>query len=246
MKHRLARLIYFILVLTAVSSVVALIVNYVIMPIIVSKGNERILLSVVDLNWEEASDLLRREGFQAMRGDTRAVPDLPPFTVLEQRPAAGQKVKLGRRVYLTLSTEEKNFPIPDLIGKTLRGATLLIDDSKLQLDTVLYVNSSRPKDVVVQQFPERGSKVSRNTPVILRVSLGISSEFTVPDLVFSSEHSAVEMIEKAGFKLGNIIYEVSDDFTPYTVISQSLEPGRKFTEKMPINLVISKLPENLD
>ena len=61
-----------------------------------------------------------------------------------------------------------------------------------------------------------------------------------------SKQSAIAKIEEAGLELGNIIYEYSDDFTPYTVISQSIDPGMEVREKKKINLVISKLPEDLE
>ncbi len=243
MKARVLKLFYFLIIFSIVSLGLVLVVNYFVLPAYVDQGQERILLTVSGLSWDEASSLLRREGFVPIRGETQARPDMPPFTVLDQQPKAGQKVKLGRRVYLTVSTAEKNFPIPDLIGKTLRGAQLLINENNLVLDTVLYEYSSRPKDVVIQQQPERGSRVSRNTGVQLRVSLGISPFYTVPDVVFSSEQSAIAAIQDAGLEVGNIIYEFSDDFTPYTVMSQSIDPGVEVREKKKINLVVSKLPE---
>ena len=114
------------------------------------------------------------------------------------------------------------------------------------MDTVIYDYSTRPKDVIVSQFPENGNMVPRSTDIQLWVSLGISPYYTVPDLVFTSEQSAILRIEEAGLELGNITYEYSDEFTPYTVISQSIEPGEQVRNKQTINLVVSKLPENID
>ena len=246
MKDKILKIIYFFFIFGITSLVVGLLINFLIMPIVVDKGNERTLLSVKNLSWSEASSLLRREGFVPVRGETQAHPDLPPYTVLGQKPNAGQKVKLGRRVYLNLSVAEKNFPVPDLVGKTLRGAKLILEENSLVLDTVMYRYSTRPKDVIVNQFPEKGNMVPRSTDMQLWVSLGISPYYVVPDLVFTSEQSAVDNLEKAGLELGNIIYEYSEEFTPYTVISQSIDPGVEVRGKQKINIVVSKLPENIE
>lgn len=244
MKKFIGKFVYFWIIFGLVSLLSGLFVNYVVMPILVDKGQDRILLSVTGHSFEEAKSLLQREGFQAVRGETQSRPDMDPYTVLDQMPKAGQKVKMGRRVYLTLSTPEKSFPMPDVVGKTLRGASLIIEENNLMLDSVLYEYSSRPKDVVVRQYPDRGGRVPRNTKVNLWVSLGISPFYVVPDLIFSSEQSAVTEIEKAGLEVGNIIYEYSEDFTPYTVISQSIDPGVEVRDKKKINLVVSRLPED--
>ncbi|MCK5519536.1 MAG: PASTA domain-containing protein [Candidatus Marinimicrobia bacterium] len=246
MKKIIGRLIYFAFIFGVVSVLVGLFVNFIVMPMVVDKGQERMLLSVTGHSFEEAKSLLQREGFQAVRGETQSHPDLEPYTVLDQKPKAGQQVKMGRRVYLTLSTPEKSFPMPDVVGKTLRGASLILEDNNLMMDSVLYEYSTRPKDVVVRQYPDRGGRVPRNTLVNLWVSLGISPFYIVPDIIFSSMESAVDIIEKAGLEVGNIIYEVNQDFTPYTVISQSIDPGREVRQKKKINLVVSTLPETIE
>lgn len=48
-------------------------------------------------------------------------PEFPPYSVVEQRPKAGDFVKENRKIYLTLNTSKyQAIPIPDVVGKTKR------------------------------------------------------------------------------------------------------------------------------
>src|SRR5690606_36571202 len=50
-------------------------------------------------------------------------PDYPTFSVIEQDPAAGSKVKEDRKIYITLNPSGyKRILVPDLIERTLRQA----------------------------------------------------------------------------------------------------------------------------
>ncbi len=238
----LKRLIRFFLVLGCVSFLAYLLFDYVLMPYIVSRKDTRILLDVRNMTWDRAASLLRREGFIPMRGEAKPRSDLTPFTVLDQRPRPGSKVRLGRRVYLDISTVEKEILFPNLIGKTLRGAEIILREYQMEIDTLIWNYSDKPNGVVFKQTIDPGTYVIRGTGVGLFVSLGLKS-WKVPDVVGMSQFAAVREIEKAGLEVRDIRYVFRDDLLAYTVLSQSVKGGTVLDRPDGITLIVSQLPE---
>lgn len=237
------RIILFFVVLGIVSFAAYLIFDYVLMPFLVSRRDTRILLDVRYMPWDRAASLLRREGFIPMRGESKPSSDLDPFTVLDQRPRPGAKVRLGRRVYLDISTVEKEVPFPNLVGKTLRGAEIILREYKMELDTVLWSYSNSPHGVVYDQSIDPGIYVTRGTPVVLYASLGLKS-WTVPNVVGMSQFAAIRKIESAGLDVRDVRFVERDDLLAYTVLSQSIEGGTVLKEPRGITLTVSQLPED--
>lgn len=238
-KHR--NWLHFFSVFAFVALVFVSLLNFIAMPIITHQGRERTLINVVGTSWDEAISLLRREGFEPVRGETKE-DTTAPYTIIAQSPGAGHKVKQGRRVYLTISIPHEKQPFPNLIGKTLRGAQIEIDKYQMVLDTVLWEYSNRPKDVIIAQIPEPNEKVAFGTPVRLTVSLGITKNYVVPEVVFLLENEAIKEIKKSGLDVGIITYEPTDSIAPYTVLEQGLPAGQKIYSRQKIDLVISRLP----
>ncbi len=72
-------------------------------------------------------------------------------------PLPGTRVKLGRRVYLDVSIPLENVTFPNLTGKTLRSAEILMQDNDLSIDSVSYGFSDLPREVIFWQSIEPGN-----------------------------------------------------------------------------------------
>jgi len=242
-KSKLFRLFFFLIIFSFVSVISALIINYIVMPAIEDKGDERILLSVTGLSWEKAASLLNREGFIPMKGKMRPVWNKKPFTILNQSPKAGSKVKMGRRVYLDMSTTGTKIAFPNLIGTTERSARINLEKQNMIIDTIYYRYSDKPRDVVFWQSITANDKVFPGTKVILKISLGLS-KWVVPNLIDMSKKDAIEAIKNAGLQVGKITTSPRNDLLENTVLSQSISPNTKLYSRQRINLVISKFLSN--
>lgn len=62
--------------------------------------------NVREMTVEEAEKAFRREGLVCVISDTRYVKNLAAGIVLDMKPNAGEKVKEGRTIYLTINTRE--------------------------------------------------------------------------------------------------------------------------------------------
>ncbi|MEA3499958.1 MAG: PASTA domain-containing protein [Candidatus Marinimicrobia bacterium] len=242
-RTALLRTFYFLCVFFIVSIISVLIINFIVMPAIENRGEERILLDVRDLSWEEAASLLKREGFIPMRGKMRPAYGKEPFTVLSQRPNAGSQVKMKRRVYLDLSTTGAKIPFSNLIGHTLRSSRIILENQRMVIDTVYYRYSSKPRNVVFWQSVPPDKKVFPGTKVKLKVSLGLSV-WTVPDVIDMSKKDAINKIKRAGLEIGKITETVRNDLLENTVLSQSISPETELHSRKRINIVVSKFSSN--
>ncbi|MNX16878.1 PASTA domain protein [compost metagenome] len=76
--------------------------------------------------------------------------DYPKFTVVEQDPLPGTKVKVGRKVYIKInSSGYSSVRLPDLIEKTYREAVPTLKALGLEEGTITYI-PNLGKDMVLE------------------------------------------------------------------------------------------------
>lgn len=226
--------------------VLAIVLDQLVMPWYVKQGEKVSLPDVREMQFEEASELLKSMEFTPVKGDLKYNAEFEPGMVIDQQPGPHSTVKTGRRVYLTVAIAEKFIEMPTLVGKTVRGAKLELSRVGLQLDTLLMEYSDTfPEDVVSWQSVRPKGLIRRGSSVKLKVSKGKNPDiFEVPNLVDLSLEEGKKRIKNAGMELGDVEYVQKPDLIPYTILDQSLAPGRKFTEPRPIDLKVSVLNLN--
>lgn len=68
-------------------------------------------------------------------------PEYPRFSILEQNPAAGNKVKSNRKIYFTVNPSGyKKVTVPDIIQVTQRNATSMLRAVGLEVQRVTYID----------------------------------------------------------------------------------------------------------
>ncbi|UNY98971.1 PASTA domain-containing protein [Zhouia spongiae] len=76
-------------------------------------------------------------------------PSFPTKSVIEQNPPAGNKVKEGRKIYLTINPSGyRKVSVPKVVQETLRTATSIIKAVGLEVGEVTYVDNIG-KDMVL-------------------------------------------------------------------------------------------------
>lgn len=215
------------------------------MPKYTRQGQERILLNVESLSWEEARHLLELEKFSPVRGKSIPNDEIKPFTVIAQMPRPGSRVKLNRRVYLDISVPLENVQFPELRGKTLRTVEILLQEKSLKVDSVSYGFSDMPHEVIYWQSIEPGKSVRPGSGVHVKISLGLNN-WEVPDLINLSMSDAHKAINEAGLRIGTVSYRDRNDLLPNTVIYQSVPGTTVLSIPQPIDLVVSRYNADLE
>jgi beta-lactam-binding protein with PASTA domain len=158
--------------------------NYIVMPLIVGKGNEVEVPQVVGLSLEEAIVRLEELGFESAANEKRPDTLYPEGVIVEQRPVAGSKVKKGRLVQLVVSAGEEAVRVPYLLGLTLEQATAIAQRRNFEIEKVDTVQSDTiPSGRIVAMKPDPEIRVAKGTKLRLYISAGpIDKTTPVPNL----------------------------------------------------------------
>jgi serine/threonine-protein kinase len=236
-----------ILVVVCLSMVGALVVNGIVMPVYTRHNVEVEVPEVVEMNVTEADSVLRIHGFHLVVEREQYDWNYPEGTVINQNPAAFSITKPGRRVYVTTSIGEKLIMMPNLVGKSSRDAIFAGQAAGLALGDESFgyeYSNYYPENVVMAQSIPPGTKLKKDTPVHVTVSLGtLPNEFRIPDVVGQTLERARKVILTSGLELGEIKYQVKPDLLPNTVISQDPPARKKTFRGAMVDLMVSLLEE---
>lgn len=99
-------------------------------------------------------------------------PDYPRFSIIDQEPPAGNKVKENRKIYFTVNPSGyKKVTIPSIIQVTQRNATSMLRAVGLDVQRVTYVDELG-KDMVYQikhkgKYVKPGDKLPKTSKIEL-------------------------------------------------------------------------------
>ncbi len=168
---------------------------------------------VSNKNIKEASDLLKKEGFEVVIQDSVYYDTIPPLTVVKQFPEPDASVKVNRTVYLTVN---KAVPpvieMPNLIGMSFRNAELELKARGLKLGDTSY-KPDIAKNAVLEQLLNHssirpGTKITMGTTIALVLGAGVGSqEMPVPDLFGMNYEEASALLEANGIMLGSVVQD---------------------------------------
>jgi beta-lactam-binding protein with PASTA domain len=163
-------------------------------------------------------------------------------TVVDVAPAAGQKVKKGSTITLSVA-KAAPVAVPDVVGSTQADAQAKLEDAGFKVNAAT-VPSSKAKGQVVAQNPATGTKALPGSAVRINVSSGAGAgggsstgtstasstgstttsaptTATVPNVVGMTEAEAAQALGKAGI-LASVVFVPSDD--PLGQVEQQAKP----------------------
>ena len=232
-------------VLGCAISIAALVVLFfifddILMPLYVKSGSKAIVPQVVGLQKDAAMKTLSDAGYQPIQYEIRFDEKAPEGTIVRQTPEAGEETKPGRKVYLILSGGKEMAIVPDLRGKSLRDAKMLLLKSNMSIGNVSYAYSdSAANGTVFQQTPPTGSKTSASTQVSVVVSEGqLMGRVPVPDLTKLTLAQAIEKLKNVKLELGKVSYQ---NGTPEDVVLDQYPPsGDLLNEGASVDLFVAR------
>ena len=134
-------------------------------------GEEITVANLSKMKLEVAEEKLDEEGLEVFLLDSvEFPPELPPYTIVEQDPIAGSKVKDGRKIYVKLNAGGYAMvTFPDLKNKTFRQATNALRALGLVEGELKYV-PDLAKDIVLEvsyngKPVKAGDKLMKNSKI---------------------------------------------------------------------------------
>ncbi|HTN73376.1 MAG TPA: PASTA domain-containing protein [Methylomirabilota bacterium] len=143
---------------------------------------------VVKISFQEARSLLEKSGLAIGEVQKREIIEpMREQTVLEQTPRAREKVDKGTRVNLVVSVRPSVVTVPDILGKSIEEARVVLGRGGLGVGTVQQVKNTRTAGVVLRQIPSAGEKVGWGTKINLTVATQADTTEPAPAISIRSK-----------------------------------------------------------
>jgi penicillin-binding protein 1A len=173
--------------------------------------------------------------------------------IFKQNPEAGEVVEslTGEKLNILLYVSEgkETFDMPDLIGMGLDTAEEILQGLGLILsDTVYDFSDEQPIDIIFDQSPIPGLKVSKSDTVTIYISKGENPQSTIPDVLQMTEEDAIEELNSYGFENIKVYYEESEEEKDL-VFSQTPVEGTVYEKTQEVIIKVSlgvKVPNVID
>ena len=169
-------------------------------------------------------------------------PDFPVGQVIEQEPPANFKIKLNKPIRLTLSSGSEKVAIPDVTGRLLSDAEMLLTDAGLRRGRVAAVHTDRyPKvHTVIAQTPRATTMHPYDSEVHLLLSLGIRSKvLRMPDLRLMPIDEVRSLLVSHGLQIGELVYKPHAEIDQGVIISHQPSVSELLRVGQPVNFEIS-------
>lgn len=217
-------------------------VNNVIMPWYVKHSDTAIVPKITGMNYIEAKKIIEEGGFEIKQGDVKYDENIQIGQILDQNPPAGENVKYGRRVYVTMCGGEQLAEVPNLKGRSLRDAKFALEQRGLKLGETVKKNTNEfPEDHVISQIIQPGSKVKRNTYLNLILSDGpVVGDLKVPNVTGKNLEEAKKLITDNKLKVGKITYQTNNELTPGQIIDQYPKVDKSANENTSVDLFVAR------
>lgn len=165
-----------------------------------------------------------------------------PGIVISQSPAAGRSMMVtpsGIEVDLTVNAGVSLTSVPDVLNTDYRDAMRNLRAEGFNVEIENAASDSYTKDYVIATSPVAGEQLSSGSTVYITVSAGPEIQYvSMPNLVGSTEDSAISRIESSNLSYGGSDRVVSD-YEAGTVIDQSISSSESVAEHTKVYLTVS-------
>ena len=152
----------------------------------------------------------------------------PANEIAQQMPPSGTPLKMGQHVHVLVSLGPPQLVVPNLMGDSVRAARITAIQRGLTVGDVSVLPWPGDPDQVVAQDPPPATKEVRTPTVNLLVSGGAEPPaFLCPRFIGQPIADVRKILEKNGFKIGNVSTVATNGASQGIILTQSPPPGSK-------------------
>ena len=208
------------------------------MPLLVRLGREVEVPNLENLLVDDALDLLRSLNLKGVVKDSVYSSKIEKGRVVSHTPEPGRRVKMGRRIYLTVSKGAERIEVPKVKGLTLEEAEKLLEEAGIINRLVIKVPTKEYEPgIVIETSPAEGELMEKTGKIRIYVSEEAKESFLMPNLIGLSMEEVKRILEKYELVLGEIKYA---DGPPGMVLLQSPMAGVEVTYGYTVSLVVGE------
>ena len=195
----------------------SLIFFFIYLPSATNHGEAITVPNLEGMPLEEMDEFLKKRHLNYEVSDSGYSAQYEPLAILKQYPLQGEKVKEGRKIYLTVKAKEpQTVMLPKLIDGSLKNAELVLRSYGLHRGKITY----RPDmgvNVILEIWSNgrkvnAGDKVQKGSYIDLIVGDGLGQQvFAVPRFIGLPLDEANFSIRASGLNIGSVIIRVADD-----------------------------------
>lgn len=149
--------------------------------------------------------------------------NMPPFSVVDQQPVKGSKVKENRKVYITLNASRPpSVKIPNIIDNSYRQAELILNSWGLKIGNLIYIPDMAKNAVLNIQLNGKvvapGLVVPKGTTIDLVLGDGFGNQIVeVPPLTDLTVLEARAVLDAVHLNLGMLLADgrITDTMNAY-------------------------------
>lgn len=189
----------------------------------------------------EANQILEKVGLRLAVRESRHTNKFAERTIISQDPSEHRKVRKNREILVVVSMGPELVDVPDLKGKTLREARMMLSNSKLRLGKVTYKEEKPGEpEQVLEQTPPGGDRASKGRTVDLQVQKGSANAMTdIPSWSGMHVYRIEELLARSHLALGSVVWVFSDFVPRGEVVGQTPSKGRKVAYHSQVELEVS-------
>ncbi len=183
----------------------------------------------------EAEKLAEKNGLRLNVVKREPNETVQPGGILSQVPKPGMIVRKGRVIDVVVSSGIETVMVPDLTGKTLIEAEILLDQAGLKRGDI-YSESNRnvPEDHIIRQKPAPNTKIQKGATVDIYRSLG-PEYVEVPNFIGAPLVKVQSELPSLGLVFNNSVIYKTSPYLQGNILDQKPLPG----EVVPINTEMS-------
>jgi serine/threonine-protein kinase len=186
-------------------------------------------------SWTQAQQILTDKGLKPKKfivnGPTKD-------QVSATDPPAGKSVPKGSTIRVNVWSGPVHATVPSVVGLSISDATARLNSYGFNANPK-YVDSTAPKDQVVQQNPTPGSSEPKGSSVTIQVSNGPPEE-SVPPVVGETAQQAVSDLEAAGFQVSQQFQQVNDSSQDGLVLAQNPNGGEHALKGSKVTITVGQ------
>lgn len=208
---------------------------------------EAIVPDLVGMHVDDAEVELEKDGLKLKIDKEIFSSEFDEGEIVSQNVKAGEKVKKGFTIGVTVSKGSELVKVPNLINRNITEIDAILSEYNLVEGEVKYQYSDTVEpNIIMNQSPEPYTEVEIGTKIDIVVSKGPENKpVLMPKLVGLKVKDAENALKAFNLNRGQKIEKPSDEYPEGYVIWQSVEPGVAVEPNTSVDIHVSTGPEEV-
>jgi beta-lactam-binding protein with PASTA domain len=217
--------------IAAISMFILLLFFYIYLPVTTHHGDTITVPDLSNMKVSELEAFLDDKELRFIVDDSSYEKDKAPLSVLKQDPIAGSKVKINRRIHLTINSSTPPLEkIPDVIDISLKQAVQMLESAGFKVGENKKYVPDVAKDVIIRVSCEgryfthdelkKGTLLAKGSVIEVEIGDGLgNNSFKMPNVVGMTVENAEGILSGSNLTV-NIEYDNTATEPAGTVIRQ--------------------------